>query len=181
MTDIKQELLERFATKEKCGIYSKDMYDHPSGVPYKEEFLPNGESLSICTHSAFLIKELYGERADIYGFYCKDNPRCKHDDILKADGHDFAIVDDRYIVDLWISHFKGSESQYVFDMKDKSDFESIMRIFGSPKRWDYMDIENDCYISVSDRDNYPSDKRFFGLGDYLKTRRVIYEESLALS
>ena len=119
------------------------------GIEFSEEegssFPNTGYSGVQCTGYACAIQgELGKDRVKVVGFYDEDNPgtvfgtRGICTDYLTlsvvGDGHDFAIVDDRYIVDPWITEFGGSK-QGVFDLQDPGDAEVIRAIYGNPSNW----------------------------------------------
>lgn len=166
MSNVKQELLERFSSEEKCGIYYEDVSTgirqedvdpslHDSNEYEFYAYLPSGEEMGRCTNCANWIKEIYGDRADVYGFMVEDNPKCTSKALGIGGGHDFVLIDQQYIVDIWISHYTGEEKQYVFDLQDRNDFQKITEIFGDPRKWSYLDGE---FISPYSSD-YPKDKR----------------------
>ena len=69
----------------------------------------------------------------------EDNPSVTHAGVIVAGGHDFALIDDRYIVDLWISLYTGEEEQVVYDLSKPSDHEKIHAIYGDPVNWSVWD------------------------------------------
>lgn len=112
-----------------------------SGVSY----LPNGEQFFICTNSAiFVIKEM-GE-GELYGFSSEENPSATHSEIQGSDGHDFALLRGRYIVDLWISHFTGCEEKVVYDLLDKRDHAKIKEIYGDLNAWKRYDNDQKTWV-----------------------------------
>lgn len=51
-----------------------------------------------------------------------------------AQGHDFALVAERFIVDPWV-HDVFDEGQAVYDLQAPADAAAIQRLYGSPDRW----------------------------------------------
>lgn len=110
-----------------------------TGLPY---------SGTQCTGFACRIRQKLGsDRVKIFGFPEKENP----DSIIAqmSGGHDFALVDDRYIVDPWImevesgnittpSGQKAFAEKGVFDLQDPLDRERVEKLYGSPKNWRRM-------------------------------------------
>jgi hypothetical protein len=162
MTKItRQELESRYASEEKIGVYTECPI---TGARLTDEdltpdtdsmaMLPNGTPFGICTNSAdFVVKDL--KQGAVYGFMVEDNP-VEHAELREGDGHDFAVIRGRFIVDLWISHYTGCETQIVYDMKDPKDADKIKEIFGSPERWSVL--TPDGFIKPDDA-KYPPNKR----------------------
>ncbi len=161
--DLKKELIERYPNEGALGVYYADYESDikEADIPESEvdnydvvSKLPGGISFSKCTNSANLIASHYPDCSDVYGFAHDDNLTCTHDDIVGM-GHDFCVVAQRYIVDPWISHYTGSEEQYVYDLEDKSDHAKIKEIFGDPACWSIL---SDIFIKPGDP-NYPEEKK----------------------
>lgn len=69
-------------------------------ITYNDEAtLPNGTAACVCTNSATLICQLAG-KGEVWGYRDENNPRTKCGQF--AGGHDFAFIDNRFIVDHWI-------------------------------------------------------------------------------
>jgi hypothetical protein len=142
---FKDQIIEKFGTAEKLGLHQRDHYTGETEEEFTasgesrefegQEVLPNGKPHFICTNSALYAVEQMGEGL-VYGFYTDNNPEATHDEILGAGGHDFAVFRDRFIVDLWISHYTGSTDKVIYDMKDPKDRSEIIEIFGNPKNWE---------------------------------------------
>jgi hypothetical protein len=158
----RRELESRYGDEEKIGIRNEcpntgkilrdeDIGDDTDCI----SVLPNGEQFFICTNSAkFVVDDL--KQGDVYGFANEDNP-VTHSEISSSDGHDFAVVRGRFIVDLWISHFTGCETQVVYDLKDPKDAAKIKEIYGAPEKWSVM-MPEVGFVKPSEP-TYPSNKR----------------------
>lgn len=68
------------------------------------------------------------------GFWCSDNPGTSTAD--HCDGHDFAVVDGRWIVDGWLPFVSGCDVPSVLDMQDPADAQAIRTWHGDPTLWD---------------------------------------------
>ncbi|MDD5510464.1 MAG: ArdC-like ssDNA-binding domain-containing protein [Dehalococcoidales bacterium] len=121
----KAQLTEMFKDERTCGI----CYD-PEGAAH----LPSGLEMGQCTNCAWYVVERLG-RGQVYGFSVEDIPGYSYRPISIVGGHDFAVIDDRYIVDLWLSLYAGEEKQIVFDMQDPIDQDKIKRIYSDRKHW----------------------------------------------
>lgn len=103
--DVRISLDEHAAMCDKLGD------DMPGTISY----LPNGGSAVCCTDYAAEIFTRLPGRVQIYGFANEDNPTSKVAiDELHPGGHDFAVVDGRYIVDPWPRLVCGAFDQMVF-------------------------------------------------------------------
>lgn len=151
MLDFKKKLEEMFSEEDKIGIVD---LDHGTGETEEEfnkgghnrEFegqacLPDGKCLFICTNGAKYVVETLGEGA-VYGFYVTDNPTVTDSEIISAEGHDFAVLRGRFIVDLWARHMVGITEKSVFDLWDKKDFNVIKAMYGDPSKWGCNDLLN---------------------------------------
>lgn len=158
----KESLSSLFKTEEQIGVYYGDSATKESRDTYKGDpdtfeevaWLPSGEYMGRCTHCAkFVVKHL-GE-GEVYGFAVSDNP-VAHEGINNCFGHDFTVVQNRYIVDIWMSLYAGEEKQSVYDLRDKRDFAKITEIYGKPELWGMFSKQAGRYLSG---DEIPQDKR----------------------
>lgn len=130
VTYDKRLLNARFPNEEAIGItYPGE--DQPC-------LLPNGQEFGHCTNCAWYVVDVLGQ-GEVYGFRYDDNPDCTHEMIEIAGGHDFPVIHDRFIVDIWISHYTGWESQVVYDLHDPADSDKIREIYGDPACWAHFD------------------------------------------
>lgn len=98
------------------------------------QFRKSGHSPVSCTGYACEIQEKLGkERVTVMGFDGESNPGSAISEI--ADGHDFAVVDGRYIVDPWVTDVEDI-GKGAYDMTDPADAAEIRRLYGDPKTWE---------------------------------------------
>lgn len=98
-------------------------------------FLTDGSSGVECTGYARTIRSVFGpDRAVVYGFSARDNPESMFAD-RGYDGHDFALVDERYIVDPWLFEVENYDRVGVFDLKDERSAERVRKFYGDPEAW----------------------------------------------
>lgn len=110
-------------------------------APCAESLLPDDGSAVCCTdYAAYIFKQLPG-RVEIYGFANEDNPtsRVAREEIHLS-GHDFAIVDGRYIVDPWPRLVPMAFEQMVFDLEDRVDAAVVADIYGPRPCWERMSL-----------------------------------------
>lgn len=85
----------------------------------------------ICFDCAKHVKNVYPD-AKILGFVSWDNAIAELSE--GEDGHDFALIEDRYIVDIWA--FANGVSQYkVLDLKNDTHKIVISRLYGDIDNW----------------------------------------------
>lgn len=100
----------------------------------EQTLLPDGECLGRCTNGAHYVGKLVGvHRCQVFGFYDHENPGTVTGEF--AGGHDFAVIDGRWIVDLWSKHFSGLSTRCVFDLESDSHALEIKRLFGDRSKW----------------------------------------------
>lgn len=100
---------------------------------------PNGDHSAICTSWADDLRERFSEkRVALFGYDGSLNPDTAVSRI--ADGHDFAILDGRYIVDGWVKFVETNlEARGVYDIDDDGDLPEIVRLYGDPSTWEPRD------------------------------------------
>lgn len=101
---------------------------------------PNGDPWAFCWSWANdLQQRLGGERVRRFGFDGDENETSEIGQL--AGGHDFAIVDGRYIVDGWAANVEYLHKTGVLDLEDESEFADIERLFGDPRTWQDADAK----------------------------------------
>lgn len=84
--------------------------------------------LSTCTTTANWLADRLG--GEVVGYFSDDNPTAELGSI--EGGHDFVLVDGRYIVDWWAKDI-GYAKRRVYDVsKDKG---IISKLYGDPAAW----------------------------------------------
>lgn len=128
MTETKESLKQEFIDRDDAfwGITP----DEHSGSTFE-----NGLGL-FCTGFALTIQEKLGDRVKVWGFYSADNPGTVWDRL--ADGHDFAVIDNRFIVDPFAVEFEA-EGTGIYDLEDPEDRTEVLRIYGDQANWEVVD------------------------------------------
>jgi hypothetical protein len=110
--------------------------DHALGVVYDDEeqasLLPDGGRAASCYDCAYYIRSLE-PKTEIYGFWSRENTSWAG--AILQDGHDFAVVDRRYIVDPWIVETECLTDRAVFDLRDPADHAEVQRLYGDRRSW----------------------------------------------
>jgi hypothetical protein len=94
--------------------------------------LPDGGYASNCYDCASYIRSREPGAA-VFGFFSRDNPTWAGAQLV--DGHDFVIVQGRYIVDPWIVETEHLSDRSVFDIERIEDAAEITRLYGRSDRW----------------------------------------------
>lgn len=107
--------------------------------PNGQSVLPHGGSAVCCTDYAHHIKLTLtpsGHHVDVVGFANEDNPEslCAIEEYHPG-GHDFAIVDGRYLIDPWVRLVVAVEDQIFYDLENPVDLEKAVRIYGPREKW----------------------------------------------
>lgn len=97
--------------------------------------LPNGRYAATCTNWARMVKAQYGDRVEIKYVLSKDSPALH---AYGYEGHDFALLDGRYLIDAWAKLFPA-RPRAVLDLLDPADQEEILTYYGDPKLWGDLD------------------------------------------
>lgn len=112
---------------------------------------PSGERAVICTSWAGYVRRAHGDRAKLFGFMFEDNPQATGLAEL-AEGHDFAVIDDRWIVDGWLADVEAVRDDPVIDMHDQREWDFVRRFYGDPACWTRMeDIEREIDAESPER------------------------------
>ena len=124
--------LEVFASEDPFWIArSGAIPEHDSG---EGSVFPDGSLAVRCTSWATYARRALGSRAKLYGFFCQDNPSATAMARL-ADGHDFAVIDDRWIIDGWLFDVEGELSEPMIDLRDPANAELVRGFYGDPATW----------------------------------------------
>lgn len=126
------------------NIYSLEEADelykeHGNNTPELQCIFEDGSSAITCTNYAIHIFKDMPDRTKIYGFANKDNPdsRVAKEEIHPG-GHDFALVDDRYLIDPWIKLVASDGKQICFDLTDPIDAAKVRVDYGPRECWTHM-------------------------------------------
>jgi hypothetical protein len=124
----KRELSARYGSDAALGVTT----DPAARI----SLLPDGGRASDCSDCAAFIRSVE-PNATIYGFWSKDNPSWAGAKL--QDGHDFAVVDGRYIVDPWIVETEALSDRAVFDLEDPKDAAEVTRLYGNRLKWELVE------------------------------------------
>jgi len=116
-----------------------------------QSVFPDGSSATNCTNYAEQIKQsLDGHDVQIVGFANESNPNC---DVVREEwhpgGHDFAIVDYRWLVDPWARLVACVRDRIVYDLQDPKEARMVAELYGDPERWSFSGTS-----SIGHRDRF---------------------------
>lgn len=108
-------------------------------MPDAESLMPDGTSAVCCTNYAHHIRAVLGpmgHAVEVVGFANEDNPtsKCAQEEYHPG-GHDFAIVDDRYLIDPWVRLVASVEDQIFYDLSNAEHAAKAHAIYGSRHLW----------------------------------------------
>lgn len=127
------------------GKFSIDEYAAMSAalgpaMPECVSHLPDGSSATCCTSYAIHVYKALPGRVQIFGFENEKNPTSRvAREELHPYGHDFAVVDGRYLVDPWVKLVLGVETApVVFDMQQVAGAAEVLDVYGPQSCWERM-------------------------------------------
>jgi hypothetical protein len=120
----KRELEAFWSDETNLGIRDDPELEHA--------VFPDGSPWALCSSHAKAVRQHEGGKRA--GFWADKNPDSAISRI--CDGHDFTIVDDRFIVDPWVLHVEQLSDRCVFDLQDPADAAEIRRLYGDPRSWE---------------------------------------------
>ena len=120
-----------------------EQYNSPKFVHDIESAIESNGSSFVCSYVASAIKMLGGNRVKVYGFSNERNPTATYfrDEDDPDEGHHFAVLDNRYIIDPWIyNNYQNPSKTFnkdVFDLQNKNsdNLKLIQSVYGDPKTW----------------------------------------------
>lgn len=104
-----------------------------------QHFMASHGPAVFCDSWARFVVDCLPGRAKKVGFDMNGGQENDNDESALSrlcDGHAFAIVDERYIVDGWLKNVEAESSRAVFDMQDASDAQAIKHFYGNPATWE---------------------------------------------
>ena len=144
-----------FGTEEALGVYYADPCNpHNTETDDFVAMLPGVGQMGTCTRCAiYVLARLLSvgasfEDVQLKGFFREDNPTASHTALESVDGHDFAVLSGRYVIDPWISVYSGYENRTVYDLCDPDDAPKILEIYGDPLAW--SDVDRDMVLLLID-------------------------------
>lgn len=92
----------------------------------------SGHPFIICTNIARFLKENFFPQAEIKGYSIYDNPEAEIGQ--DCDGHDFIVIDGRYILEFWYKHVECVEDcPVLIDIQEQPEL--VKKYYGDPATW----------------------------------------------
>lgn len=148
--EVIAQMEARFGSDQALGVWfqcedgrklSAADYDALGDAPDASSYLPHGGSACCCTDYAVHIFLAMPGRVRIVGFANEDNPSSRvARELIHPGGHDFAILDGRFIVDPWPRLLPAAFDQMVFDLTDEADAALVLDIYGPQRCWSHSAV-----------------------------------------
>lgn len=97
----------------------------------------DGSACAICTASAKQIAKRFGGL--VFGYQSDCNPTARIG-LPAIDGHDFALIDDRWLVDYWAWRVAGIAAQPIHDLSYAADRTAACALNGPANVWDLVEL-----------------------------------------
>jgi hypothetical protein len=107
---------------------------------------PDGEEASDPLSWAARLRREFGSRVKIYGFWAFENPAASTLNEIR-ERHDFAVLDNRWLIDFWISRHYPEDGAGRVDLLDPEDYEAARAIYGDPERWE-RDLDMEARVDL---------------------------------
>jgi hypothetical protein len=102
---------------------------------------PDGSMVN-CTNYAVQIGKKFPDSTIIYGFKNEDNPDCEiAQQRFHPGGHDFAVVEDRWLIDPWAKQVRCAYDRVAYDLMDPRDFAIVRARYGRRDNWKIMNYK----------------------------------------
>lgn len=116
--------LQRFVDE----LIESESYDESEGVWR----FPDGSVCSICISAAMLVAHEF--RGAVFGYWGNENPTARIGPPL-SEGHDFALVGARWIVDYWAFRVSQASPRCVLDLRSRCDRTLAQELYGRQDLW----------------------------------------------
>jgi hypothetical protein len=138
------------------AFYSNE-YNFPTTNRYKDDgpaLFPDGHEWAFCTNWARYARRFHGRSVKLYGFLEEEN-EASHIAAM-AFGHDFAVLNNRYLIDGWARQVSGYASRSVFDLENDRHLAEVIHLYGEPAHW--MEYFRNPWLEAS-ADNESEEER----------------------
>lgn len=114
-------------------LIGEESYDEEEGF-WK---FADGSHCSVCVSSAARIAHEFD--GAVIGYWSKANPAATIGGPL-CEGHDFAFIADRWIVDYWAFRIAMVIQKPVLDLDSEQDRNLAKRLFGDRNAWEVLTV-----------------------------------------
>lgn len=117
---------------EKITKAFQDEDNRLAELPETEEM---GNPFTICTNGARWLQEKFFPEAKVVGYQYDKNPSAEIGEWTL--GHDFLLIENRYILDFWYKFIQGVEDCPVF-IDIQTQPELVKRYYGDQTKWETL-------------------------------------------
>lgn len=96
-----------------------------------------GHPFIVCTNIAKWLKKNFYPNAEIMGYHTENNSDAEIGQ--DAGGHDFILIDNRFIIELWFSQIEEKDCPILFDLKENPEL--VKKYFGDVDKWEKVHLE----------------------------------------
>lgn len=96
----------------------------------------DGSACGVCTASAMLVAKRFC--GTVFGYNCANN-RVAEIGFPVTHGHDFALIQDRWLVDYWAWRVEALIPEPTFDLTQNVNQEIVRRLYGDPLSWSIVE------------------------------------------
>jgi hypothetical protein len=118
-------LLREFVNK----LFDEEEYEPLEG----RWIFRSGGSCGTCIDGALKVAEAFAGR--VVGYYSNENPTALVG-VGCCEGHDFALIDERFIVDYWAFRVAKVIDRAVFDLHDSEQLDLAKSYYGKKQLWE---------------------------------------------
>ena len=124
-TPVTRALLEEFVR----ALLAEEIYDEVTGVAV----FADGSPCAVCTNAARRTADTFG--GVVMGYWAAGNPTAQTGERY-GDGHDFAVVADRWVVDYFALTTVDLLESAVLDLRDPVDRRLVSQLLGDRATWE---------------------------------------------
>lgn len=95
----------------------------------------DGSAAALCTSSALLVAKQFG--GVVLGYYSTDNTTATIG-LPELEGHDFALIDNRWLIDYWAWHVTRTIASPSLDLTDPEELSIVQQLYGPENRWSLL-------------------------------------------
>ncbi len=114
-------------------LVAEEQFDEAEGL----WLFCGGGQCSMCTDSAQRIATRF--KGMVVGYYSRDNPRAAIG-LPEVDGHDFALIDKRWLVDYWAWRVSGISPKPILDLSNAADRIAACVLYGPANVWELVEF-----------------------------------------
>lgn len=97
----------------------------------------NGGQCTTCTDSAWRIATQFSGR--VVGYYSRDNPIARIG-LPEVEGHDFALINERWLVDYWAWRIARIAPKPILDLSRAADRTAACVLYGPTYVWKRVEL-----------------------------------------